>query len=56
VLMNTNNQAATISTKRFEERMLGFSKVKNVATDAVLTDLTEIKIERNSTLVLELEN
>ena len=56
VLMNTNNQAATISTKRFEERMLGFSKAKNVATDSVLTDLTEINIERNSTLVLELQN
>jgi neopullulanase len=55
VLMNTNNKPANVATKRFEERLLGFSKARNVVTDVILTNLTEIKIERNATLVLELE-
>ena len=53
-ILNTNDRAVTVPTQRYEERMLGFTKAKNVVTDTVLSDLTNIEVGRVSTMVLEL--
>jgi glycosidase len=53
-IMNCNDKPMSVPTDRYEERMMGFTKGKNVATDAVLTDLSNIEVGRYSTTVLEL--
>jgi glycosidase len=55
IVLNFSNQAKTLETKRFAERMTGFSKAKNVLTGETLTDLTKLELGKNSPLVLELE-
>ncbi len=54
VLLNTANSARRVDTAPFAERMRGFSKAKNVITGAVLTNLSNLSLEPNSPLVLEL--
>lgn len=55
VVLNFSNQSKTLETKRFAERMTGFSKAKNVLTGETLTDLTKLELGKHSHLVLELE-
>ncbi|MBC7774058.1 MAG: cyclomaltodextrinase C-terminal domain-containing protein, partial [Phycisphaerae bacterium] len=55
VVLNFSNENKTLETKRFAERMTGFTKAKNVLTGEVLTDLTKLELGKNSPLVLELE-
>ncbi len=55
VVMNTNNESKTVDTKRYKERMTGFSTAKNIIDDSTLTDLSSLKIEKNSIIVLELK-
>jgi neopullulanase len=54
-IMNCNDIPKTVATKRFEERMLGFTKAKNIITDEVLDSLGSIQVGRYTTLVLELQ-
>ena len=54
VLSNTHANAITVNMKRFAKDMAGYHGAKNVITDAELTDLSSLKIEGNTTLVLEL--
>ncbi|NJN35198.1 MAG: hypothetical protein HC817_14045 [Saprospiraceae bacterium] len=54
VFMNVNDKPVSFDTKRFAERMTGFTKAKNVETDAVINDLSKISLEKHQTLVLEL--
>ena len=54
VLMNTNDKPVSVDTKRFEERTKGFLKGKNVATDALLSDMKRIELDKNETKVIEL--
>ncbi|MBL7825444.1 MAG: glycoside hydrolase family 13 protein [Saprospiraceae bacterium] len=54
VILNTANSERTVDTARFAERMTGFSKAKDVATGAMINDLSKLTLERNSPLVLEL--
>ena len=54
VVMNTKNEAQTIDTKRYQERMAGFTKAKDVVSDTEISDLGRLQLERNSVLVLEL--
>ncbi len=54
ILINSGNSARTVDTARFAERLQGFSKAKNVISGEVLTDLSKLKLEQNSPLVLEL--
>lgn len=55
VLMNQNEDARTIATKRFSEQMVGFTKGKNILMDTALTDLSNIFVPGMSIMVVELE-
>jgi glycosidase len=54
-VMNCNDGPKTIATKRYTERMAGFTKARNVMTDEVLGSLDNITVGRYTTLVLELQ-
>ena len=54
VVLNFSNENKTLGTMRFAERMVGFTKAKNVVTGEILTDLTKLEIGKNLPLVLEL--
>ena len=55
VVLNFSNEDKTLITNRFEERMKGFSRARNILTGGVLSDLTKLKIGKNAPLILELE-
>ena len=55
VVLNFSDQAKTLETKRFAERMTGFNKAKNILTGEILTDLTKLEVGGNTPLVLEME-
>jgi glycosidase len=55
MLMNGEEKEVSLSTARFAERITGFKQTVNVATDEVLTDISQIKIPAKTTLVLELK-
>jgi glycosidase len=54
VVLNTTGKDVDLDTKRFEERMKGFTKARDVVTNAVLNDISLVHIGMNSPLVLEL--
>jgi glycosidase len=54
IVLNFSNEDKTLETKRFAERLDGFSKAKNVATGEALEDLTKLALKKNAPLVLEL--
>ncbi len=55
VVVNTSDEAQTVKTKRYTERMLGFKQAKNVISGAMLNDIESIEIGGNTALVLELK-
>ena len=55
VIMNSTEEAVNVPTTRYQERMAGFSRATNVVTGETLEDLSTIRLERNSALVLELK-
>lgn len=54
VVLNFSNESKTLDTRRFAERMNGFSQAKNICTGAVLKDLSRLEVGKNMPLVLEL--
>jgi neopullulanase len=54
VVMNMNKESKNIDTTRFSELTKGFSKAKNILSDATLMDIKTLKLGRYETLVLEL--
>lgn len=54
VLLNTANAERLVDTRRFAERMQGFSRARDVVTGQELPNLAKLYVERNSPLVLEL--
>jgi neopullulanase len=54
VVMNTNDKKTTLDTKRFNERLKGFSRGKNVANELIINDLGTLSLEKNETMVIEL--
>jgi neopullulanase len=54
VVMNTSDKAKTVDLSRFKERLKGFSKGKNVATDAMVSDLNKLEVGKFQTVVLDL--
>jgi len=54
VVLNTANKDMSLNTKRFAERMEGFTTARNVATGATISDFSTLQIPKNSPLVLEL--
>jgi glycosidase len=56
VVMNMNKDAKTLDTARFADLTKGFSKAKNIVSDATLNDIKTLKLGRYETMVLELGN
>ena len=54
VIMNQNAEEKVVITKRFVENMTGFSKGKNILTDAVMADINSITVPAMSIQVIEL--
>lgn len=54
VTLNTSGMDKVLKTTRFEERMKGFSKARNVVTGAMINDLSSLPVGKNQPLVLEL--
>ncbi len=54
VIMNTNDTAVQVDTRSYAERMSGFTKAKNILTNANLTDLSVISAEPMQVVILEL--
>lgn len=54
VIMNSNAEAQNLNTKRFVERMKGFSTATNVITGEPVNQLNQINVDGNNTLILEL--
>ena len=53
-IFNSNNNDVIVPTDRYQERILGFAKGKDVIIGNIYKDITKLKIEANSTLILEL--
>ena len=54
VMMNTSDKKTVVNTKRFNERINGFTKGKNIANDLIINDLGQIELEKFETKVIEL--
>ncbi len=54
VMMNTSNKDMEHETSRYVEMLKDFSSAKNVITENNLDNLSTIKINANSTLIIEL--
>ncbi len=53
VVMNTAKENKMVALKRFQERTIGFSKMKNIATGAI-TDLKDFNLDSYKSAVYEL--
>jgi neopullulanase len=54
VVMNTHGKKVSLDTKRFQERLKGFTKGKNAANDLIINDLGTIELDNFETKVIEL--
>jgi len=54
VIANTHTQEAKVDMKRFSKDLKGYKGAKNVVSGERMDDLTELKLDGHSTLVMEL--
>ncbi|MCO4291460.1 glycoside hydrolase family 13 protein [Solitalea sp. MAHUQ-68] len=54
VIVNSNDTPQILETGRFNDRLLGFTKAKNVLSGESLNQLNKIKLSATTTVVLEL--
>jgi glycosidase len=54
VILNNNSEAKTLETKRFTERLTGFTSGKNIVTNETVTNLQNISLPAKSATILEL--
>jgi len=55
VVMNSNMEEKNVNTDRFSERIGAIKKAQNVLSDALIEDISIIKVPASTTLVLELQ-
>ncbi len=55
VILNNTNEAKTLDTKRFNERLTGYSSGKNIITNESLTTLQSLSLPAKSATILELQ-
>lgn len=55
VILNFSNEPKTIDTRRYAERMAGFTKATNVLTGEMVTNLTKLEVGKNLPIVLQLQ-
>lgn len=54
VIMNCKDQEVNLDTKRFTERMKSFSSARVIPSGETLKDISSIKLDRKTTLILDL--
>jgi neopullulanase len=54
IVMSQNEKDITLDMNRFQESLRGYSKGKNVMTDAVLKDLKQLSVPAMSIQIIEL--
>jgi glycosidase len=54
VATNTTDKEISLDTRRFSERMKGFTKARNIQTDQTLSDISMINLPAKTATVLEL--
>jgi len=54
VILNNNNEPKTLDTKRFSERLNGYTSGKNIVTQESVTNLQSISLPAKSATILEL--
>lgn len=55
VILNNSTEEKTLNTKRFAERLSGFSSGKNVITNTNITNLQELTIPAKAATIIELK-
>ncbi|MBI5219213.1 MAG: glycoside hydrolase family 13 protein [Bacteroidia bacterium] len=55
IIINQKNEKQVIDTKRYEERINGFSKAKNIVSGEILNSILQITSPAKSALILELQ-
>jgi glycosidase len=55
VVLNNNNESKTLDTKRFAERLTGFTAGKNIVTSESVTNLQNLTLPAKSATILELQ-
>jgi hypothetical protein len=54
VVLNFSDQAKTLNTNRFQERMAGYTRALNVLAGTTTSQLSQLEIPANMPLILEL--
>ncbi len=54
VVMNSNKKEITVDTKSYNERLSGYSKMKNVVTDELINDVSKVQISAMSCKIFQL--
>ncbi|MFZ2907308.1 MAG: glycoside hydrolase family 13 protein [Cyclobacteriaceae bacterium] len=54
VILNNNEESKTLDTKRFQERLKGFSSGKNVVSNESITNLQNLSLPAKSATIIEL--
>src|SRR5690606_13455120 len=55
VILNNNATEKTLSTKRFTERLTGFTSAENIVTQQSVTNLQQLTLPGKSATILELK-
>jgi neopullulanase len=56
VILNNNATEKTLTTKRFAERLTGFTSAQNIVTQQSVTNLQQLVLPAKSATILELKN
>lgn len=55
IVLNNNNEAKTLDTKRFSERLIGYTSGKNIVTNESITTLQSLSLPAKSATIIELQ-
>lgn len=55
VVLNNNSEPKTLDTKRFNERLTGFSSGKNIVTNESVSNLQNLSLPAKSATIIELK-
>jgi glycosidase len=55
VVLNNNAESKTLDTKRFNERLTGFTRGKNIVTSESVTNLQQLPLPAKSATIIELQ-
>jgi len=55
VILNNSTEAKTIDTKRYQERLTGFTSGKNIVTGESVINLQSISVPAKAAAIIELQ-